>query len=135
MSTSKNFAASIVIPKVLLAAISAEPERLRAYIDQEIDRVRNEYESFCFRRGWIVAKSVSVTASPVRLSPHCFTHAGKPKRAYPSREDALADVQRYGRPEEVHAYECSEHGWHLGGTLSRALRTQLRHARSYGSRV
>ena len=46
----------------------------------------------------------------------CLTADGKPKRAYISDEEAMADVQAvlHFKRERLHAYRCPEHGYHIG---------------------
>lgn len=60
----------------------------------------------------------------------CLKADGKPKRAYSSFDEALAEASRH---VGVAPYQCKQHGWHVGHTVSRALRSALRGRYHHGS--
>ena len=53
----------------------------------------------------------------------CVSRGGKPKAAYATEEEARVAAERQGLG--YHAYRCKKHGFHIGSSLSRALRAAL----------
>jgi hypothetical protein len=48
----------------------------------------------------------------------CVTAQGVAKKAYSSFDEAQHIVTQT-RPDRMHAYRCSEHGWHVGHNFDR----------------
>ncbi len=65
------------------------------------------------------------------MARHCISRKGVPKRAYATEAEALEAAEGFGFEKGAyHVYRCREHGYHLGGVLTRALRRILRHVQA-----
>ena len=61
------------------------------------------------------------------MAQPCLHHNGTPKQCFADEASALEAVAVIGPGVKV--YPCVTHGWHIGGVLTRALRTGLFHNR------
>lgn len=57
----------------------------------------------------------------------CLKADGTPKRGYATIAEAQAEAAKHHGAYTV--YVCAEHGYHVGGGLSRALRSSLNAAK------
>jgi hypothetical protein len=56
---------------------------------------------------------------------NCVGYGGKPKRSFSTFDEANTFLTVQNQAVYYRPYACDEHGWHIGGKLSRALRGQL----------
>lgn len=62
----------------------------------------------------------------------CYGYDGKPKHAYATYIEASGEALKHAG---YNVYQCREHGFHIGGELSRALRNEIalaKHAKKKG---
>lgn len=60
-------------------------------------------------------------------STRCLKADGTPKHAYRTHDEAFAEAAKHHGAYRV--YACAEHGFHIGGKVSRALRQAVYNAR------
>lgn len=56
----------------------------------------------------------------------CRKADGTPKHAYETVEDAMSECMRHNGT--IEPYKCKQHGYHVGGKVTRGLRKRLRSA-------